>query len=47
MGLFLKVGAIFLDVVFFKYSMDDISVNISVIMIFLLALVLFYTMMVG
>ena len=47
MGLFLKVGAIFLDVVFFKYSMDDISVNISVIMIFLLALVLFYTMMGG
>ena len=33
--------------VFFKYSMDDISVNISVIMIFLLALVLFYTMMGG
>ena len=42
MGLFLKVGAIFLEAVF-GYS----GVDVSVIMIFLLALVLFYTMLGG
>ena len=42
MGLFLKVGAIFLQAIF-----GDIGIGLPVIMIVLLALVLFYTMMGG
>ena len=42
MGLFLKVGALFLQGVF-----GDMGIDISIIMLCLLALVLFYTMMGG
>jgi len=42
MGLFLKVGAVFLQSI-----LGDIDLNLSMIMIVLLALVLFYTMMGG
>jgi len=42
MGLFLKVGALFLQGIF-----ENTGTDISIIMLFLLALVLFYTMMGG